>query len=256
MSTSLMLTWGCYSPSQLLSGQFGDQFFPPDQRHETLPQNWVIQWENFFSVEEVNPQGQVVVRAKNPTRNIDTRLVEPLFELPDITGVPLNGIMARLAVRNLLRGYKLRMPTGQAVADAMGFTTATGPGKNRLSNQEIQDLIKAKADGAVGLDSPDKLKASGFDERTPLWFYILAEAELLEGGKHLGPVGGTIVAEVLIELVRRSADSILNLEGWNPSKLREEFEPIPGDGEFNKFMDSLTESFNLQSLLKLAGVLS
>ncbi len=229
--------------------EFGAPEFP------TLPQNWVIQWENF--VNRVDQNGNVI-SAENPTRKIDTQLVEPLFQLKE-HGVQLPGVAARLAVRNLLRGYMLRMPTGQAVADAMGFTnTAVGPGKNRLSNQEIQDLIEAKADGAAHMDLDDrnKLKESRFDERTPLWFYILAEAELLEDGRHLGPVGGTIVAEVLIELVRRSADSILDLGAdWNPSKLRDDFTPLPGDPDFNRFMDLLTASFGLPSLLRLAKVL-
>jgi hypothetical protein len=43
-------------------------------------------------------------------------------------------------------------------------------------------------------------------QRTPLWYYILAEAAVLGGSQHLGPVGSTIVAEVLVGLVRRSPD--------------------------------------------------
>ena len=49
-------------------------------------------------------------------------------------------------------------------------------------------------------------------ERTPLWYYILAEAAVLgkeegqnqEGGQRLGPLGSTIVAEVLVGLIRRT----------------------------------------------------
>ena len=60
------------------------------------------------------------------------------------------------------------------------------------------------------------LKASGFLERTPLWYYLLAEARH-HGGQRLGPVGSTLVAEVLVGLVRRSHDSILASPGWVPS---------------------------------------
>src|ERR671917_185273 len=76
---------------------------------DTLPENWIIEWENFF------PGGQFFNRA----RRIDTKLVEPLDHLRIVTGQEEGGLAARLAVRNLLRGYLLRMPTGQAVARAL-----------------------------------------------------------------------------------------------------------------------------------------
>jgi hypothetical protein len=57
-----------------------------------------------------------------------------------------------------------------------------------------------------------------FSERTPLWYYILAEAAILRKGQSLGPVGSTIVAEVLVGLVRRSPDSILDPDvDWQPN---------------------------------------
>ena len=51
-------------------------------------------------------------------------------------------------------------------------------------------------------------------------------------------MGSTIVAEVLIGLIRRSADSILNTPGWQPS--------LPG---------AQPGSFELADLLRFAGVL-
>ena len=41
-----------------------------------------------------------------------------------------------------------------------------------------------------------------FPEGTPLWYYILREAEMTTGGAELGPVGGGIVAEVFVDLLR------------------------------------------------------
>ena len=83
------------------------------------------------------------------------------------------------------------------------------------------------------------LREAGFDERTPLWYYILAEAASSHEGRRLGPVGSTIVAEVLVGLVRRSPDSILAPGStWEPNLPSEE----PGD-------------FTLADLLRFAGVL-
>ena len=40
-------------------------------------------------------------------------------------------------------------------------------------------------------------------ERTPLWYYVLCEAEAREGGIRLGPIGGRIVARTLLGLLLR-----------------------------------------------------
>ena len=54
-------------------------------------------------------------------------------------------------------------------------------------------------------------------EHPPLWFYVLKEAELLEGGRMLGPVGGRIVAEVLLGLLAHDPLSYLGVEpNWTP----------------------------------------
>jgi len=175
-----------------LSGQLGD--------FDTLPEIWIIQWEKFVDV------GTSFTR----TRSIDTKLVEPLFTLPDIQGRPRQGDRARLAVRNLLRGYLLRLPTGQAVARALGQRLQGVRNIPVLTAQQIKN-------GAQSPQQAQVLQQAGFLERTPLWYYILAEAAALEGGERLGPVGSTIVAEVLVGLVRRSENSILRLDNWEPT---------------------------------------
>jgi nucleoid-associated protein YgaU len=92
------------------------------------------------------------------------------------------------------------MPTGQAVATALGK----------------QALTKEQLLGAVTADQGAALEAGEFVDRTPLWFYVLAEAAHTPGDT-LGPVGSTIIAEVLIGLIRRSENSILRVPGWLPA---------------------------------------
>ncbi|HEX2182114.1 MAG TPA: heme peroxidase family protein, partial [Rubrobacteraceae bacterium] len=189
-----------------LSGQLGE--------FDTLPDNWIIEWENLVDA------GASFDR----TRRIDTKLVEPLFQLTDFQGRIRRQDRARLAVRNLLRGYRLRIPTGQAVAGALETPV--------LSPQQIRD-------GAASEDQIQVLEDAGFLERTPLWYYILAEAAVHEDGQRLGPVGGTIVAEVLVGLVRRSENSILRADDWEPTL------PSAQPG-----------TFTLPDLLRTAGVLT
>ncbi|HSU35505.1 MAG TPA: LysM peptidoglycan-binding domain-containing protein [Propionibacteriaceae bacterium] len=191
-----------------LTGELGD--------FDTLPHNWIIEWEHILDGAK-GPAGKA--------RRFDTALASigetGLFSLTSETGEPLTPPDAgRLAVRNLLRGYRLRMPTGQAVAKHMGLPVLTAA------------QLKATAVSAV-----QREKLEPFLRRTPLWYYILAEAKH-HGGQRLGPVGGTIVAEVLVGLVRRSQDSILGVPNWAPSL------PSAKPG-----------TFELADLLRFAGVL-
>jgi hypothetical protein len=199
-----------------LSGQFVADF-------PTLPENWIIEWENFF-----DPQGG---DPRSKARRIDTELVEPLEHLRIVSGQEEGGLAAKLAVRNLLRGYLLRLPTGQAVARALRQRLQGVRNIPVLTPQQVRQGAASNAQRQV-------LQSAGFDERTPLWYYILAEAAVLGGGQHLGPVGSTIVAEVLVGLVRRSPDSILESD-WEPN--------LPG---------AQPGTFTLPDLLRFAGVLA
>src|SRR6185369_17261953 len=180
---------------------------------------WVIDWKNFL-------------RSDDPdffSRPIDTRLSQPLFNLKE-HGVRPPDWKQNLAVRNLLRGYLLRIPTGQAVATAMNE-----------KDQSIVALTPAQIESAVGAQQYTKMKEAGFEkagfhEHTPLWFYILAEAAYYNKGHHLGPVGSTIVAETLIGILRYSDYSILSTPGWKPT-----LGLTPG-------------KFDLEDLLEFAGV--
>ena len=49
--------------------------------------------------------------------------------------------------------------------------------------------------------------------KTPLWYYVLREAAVLGGGNQLAPVGGRIVAETFVRLLKRDVSSFLNAPG-------------------------------------------
>jgi hypothetical protein len=56
-----------------------------------------------------------------------------------------------------------------------------------------------------------------FASNTPLWYYVLAEARAAADGQRLGPVGGRIVAETLIGLLRADPTSYLSaFPGFRP----------------------------------------
>jgi hypothetical protein len=97
--------------------------------------------------------------------------------------------MVSLAERNLIRGKRLGLPAGQDVARAMGLVP--------LSNVE--------------LGVPDARNA-GWSGKAPLWFYILREAEIRQSGRRLGPVGGRLVAEVILGILHCDKASYLHAQ--------------------------------------------
>jgi len=180
----------------------------------TLPDNWPARFERLTGAEP-RPNGtpdNVPVRL---ARKIDTRIASPLADLSnegvDEISDRTRRLLKRLAVRNLLRGYRLAIPTGQAVARSLGITP--------LKREEL--ITRPGAGGGRPVPpSPvdDALIDGGFLEGTPLWFYVLKEAEVLEEGERLGPVGSRIVAETIIGQLRADPTSFLNQTPiWNPS---------------------------------------
>ncbi len=123
-------------------------------------------------------------------KRLDGRLAASLIGLPhQVTGAVDAAAYRSLAVRDLLRGENTGLPSGEAVARLLG--------------------VDPLAPGELGQVWP---------HGTPLWLYILKEAEHRAGGNALGPVGGRIVAEVLIGLLRADRASYLSLEpGWTPT---------------------------------------
>jgi hypothetical protein len=180
----------------------------------TLPDNWPAQFERFTG-EAPGVPGFPARFA----RKIDTRLAPPLTDLTNEGTDPelplrIRRILRRLAVRNLMRGYRLAMPTGQSVAGLLGVTPLTRA-ELRGSDQHLQDAL---VDG-------------GFLGATPLWFYVLREAEVVAGGERLGPVGSRIVAETIVGQVRVDPDSFLSNQ-WDPSQsllLEENGSKVPID---------------------------
>ena len=160
----------------------------PNQQFRTLPDNWPIEWHRFFGT---GAQPASI----NPARRIDANLTPELGLLRDLQGMPVQDVMGRLAARNLLRGYLLGLPTGQAAARRLG----------------LQPLSEDTLRTATPSGLKERIEAAGLLKRTPLWFYILAEAGDPSGpdGQHLGPVGSRIVAETFWNLAKHAKDSVI-----------------------------------------------
>ncbi len=158
-----------------LTGPMG--LTPPGGRGNTaLPAEWVISWEHFF----LTPLRPGVV---NRARKIDTQIAIQLHHLDEPTiksfNVPVPGELPEphLPVRTLLRGFRVDLPSGEDVA---GEIARRVPGVKVLTEDEVVSGCHKDI-----LTDPKY----GFRNNTPLWYYILKEAEVIHKGRHLGPIG-------------------------------------------------------------------
>jgi heme peroxidase len=144
-----------------------------------------IEWPRLFDAGGRPP----AARAKK----IDGRLVGALIALPvALTGAIDVEDFHSLAVRDLTRGQGVGLPSGEAVA-------------RRMDEQPL---------------TADEIGTSraGWSSETPLWYYILREADVRQAGNRLGPVGSRIVGEVLIGLLDLDPGSVRHApESWTPS---------------------------------------
>lgn len=180
---------------------------PTDMRGGKRAARRFVDWQTFFDFGDGNVRNN---------KKIDTKLSSPLMFLPGqqgpAPGLPTDGPQS-LASRNLMRHVNFGIPSGQAIARVMGVRV--------LTPEQLSDMTPY-----------------GMEKNTPLWYYILKEAEILEQGERLGPVGGGIVGEVFIGLLKADKDSYLSANrNWKPTL------PSAKRGDFE-----------ITDLLKFAGV--
>ena len=158
---------------------------PDDMRGGKRAPRRFVDWQTFFKFDN----------NFRPNKKIDGKLSSVVMLRPGsrgpAPGLPSDGVQS-LASRNLMRHVNFGIPSGQAIARRMG----------------VPALTPAQL---------DMLKPFDMEKSTPLWFYIMKEAELMEDGLRLGPVGGRIVGEVFIGLLKADESSYLAAQPrWKP----------------------------------------
>lgn len=200
---------------------------------QAMAKNRGIDWGRFINIGDPRADGEDPADFPPPKTTpdmkkrlqfayrLDTSLVNPLSALPPSVA---ENEPRSLAERNLRRGFQLGLPSGQQVARAMGVKALTDEeiliGKATDERDEIKGTIASVA------------KLEPFrNNNCPLWTYILAEAMQHSvkvpvpvkppketNTPQLGPVGGRIVAEVLLGLLFADKDSFLSCDpAWIPT---------------------------------------
>ena len=171
---------------------------------QRLPSIWIIDWRRFYNFGVAGRDDLKVPPAElNKAKRIDTKLVDPLARLRiDTTEARKN-----LAFRNLLRANMLKLATGQQMA---AFLRSKGVAAQTLTKAQIRD-----GKNGAELDALTTTQRNGLLVNTPLWFYLLREAELSQG--RLMRVGARIVAETFHRAMEGSTHSIVRDNAWRPS---------------------------------------
>jgi len=194
------------------------------QGFRTVVPNRGIDWGRFIDIDTRVYDG---TEAQNKKRlqfayRIDTSVVNPLTNLPAVVAANPSS----LAQRNLERSWRLGLPSGQHVAQAMGLKPIED--KNILIGKGV-DKQDPEDPKIISIDQVDGV----FKNNCPLWTYILAEAmhhqervkipvqeKLTITTPQLGAVGGRIVAEVFLGLMFGDNHSLLSLEpAWQPERV-------------------------------------
>jgi hypothetical protein len=151
----------------------------------------------------------VFLPGQNPVKSnrIDGKVTAPLFDLPE-SAIPDDiKYIGNLPHRNLVRSRQVGICSGEVLAEYYGLIPFAA------------DQIEPRADRRAlymrneAVTDPSKQVFS-----TPLWYYILREAELSNGSgpnrSKLGPLGSRLVAEVLLGAIAWGEHSILKDTGW------------------------------------------
>lgn len=195
--------------------------------HSRLPTTWIIDWTRFFNFADFPdvPPNPLL----NFTKKIDTSIAGKFTNLPLPPFYPSE--TRSLAVLDLLRGREVGLPAAQTIAKRLK-ERSSDPAKIRvLTADEIAEK------------HPDAVRQHGFEQLTPLWYYVLREAEVLWQGNRMGPIGSYIVAETFVGLIKASKTSILR-------------EDNPGAGLWKPNLGKVPGRFNMADLLYFVGNLN
>jgi hypothetical protein len=171
------------------------------QMASPIPDDYLIEWGAFFdglptsgptaSSNFIDTSVSLALHGLSPSTIRLSNRLEP----PDPSNLP---------VRTLLRGARAGLPSGQEVADALLARGRIKSGNCLTTSQLTEDTCNHS--GTI-------LREIGLEQNTPLFYYLLKEAELTVGGFALGPIGSLIVSDVIRGALEADPDSYISSVG-------------------------------------------
>ena len=178
-------------------GRLMDFFGMRASRDLPVDDSWVIDWSLFF---DLGPRA-ATYPAMNRARLLGPTLADPLRThaatriLPPADLHDLAGFRLGLGFRTLAKGMMARLPTAQAVLREMQAEGAIGPADAMDTSTIAAALRAGRTLACTAGQCLTEADIAFLSQRTPLFWYVLAEAAQFGAGQRLGPLGGAILAE-------------------------------------------------------------
>ncbi len=241
--------WNAHHPGAGASAFWESTYSSNAYPMRMLDWSWVTDWARLLPAEGKVAEG---VGGRWPLRAaaLSSRLAAPLKRMPE-AALPPGGpgqppLSANLATRSLERAHSLRLATGQAAVRRMNerLVALGRPTAPLLSRDDILAGEGDDARAALAAEGPAGIRLC---DETPMWLYVLKEAEAQQGGRRLGAFGSRIVAETLHAAIEAASPSILAGAhglaegGWRPDP---------------RLRPSRPDRYALRDLVAFAGLLA
>jgi hypothetical protein len=171
------------------------------QKASPIPDDYLIEWGTFFdglptsgpqaSSSFIDTSVSVAMHGLSPSTIRLSNALEP----PDPSNLPM---------RTLLRGARAGLPSGQEVADSLFAQGKIKSGDRLTGSQLTRDTCDRT--GSI-------MRKTGLEQNTPLFYYLLKEAEINAAGLTLGPIGSHIVSEVIQGALEADPDGYMAVVG-------------------------------------------
>lgn len=219
-----------------------------------LDWSWVTDWSRLLPAEdEALADGDAVGDAsagRFPLRAaaLSSRLADPLRRMPE-AALPPGGpgqppLSSNLATRSLERAQSLRLASGQAAVRRMN-ERLVARGRPTVPLLSRDDILAGEGEAARAILTAEGPGGARLCDETPMWLYVLKEAEAQQGGRRLGAFGSRIVAETLHAAIAAASPSVLA----RPGPGRELWRPDP------RLRPARPDRYGLRDLVAFAGLL-
>lgn len=213
--------WNAHHPGAGAPAFWESTFSSTAYPMRRLDWSWVTDWQRLLPPAGDAADGDALPAGQWPLRAaaLSSRLAAPLARMPEAAQPPGGPgeppLSANLATRSLERAHSLRLASGQAAVRQANVVLAAA-GRPTLPLLGRDDILAGEGEAARALLAAEGPGGVRLCDDTPMWLYVLKEAEAQHGGRRLGAFGSRIVAETLQAAIAAADPTILGAAGWRP----------------------------------------
>ena len=242
--------WNAHHPGAGAPAFWESTFSSTAYPMRMLDWSWVTDWARLLPPESEAasggaPGGRFPLRAAA----LSSRLADPLRRMPE-AALPPGGpgqppLSSNLATRSLERAHSLRLASGQAAVRRIN-ERLVAQGRPTVPLLSRDDILAGEGDEARALLLAEGPGGIRLCDETPMWLYVLKEAEAQQGGRRLGAFGSRIVGETVHAAIAAASPSMLAGDGRRPEL---SWRPDP------RLRPARPDHYGLRDLVAFAGLL-